>query len=113
MYEGSLEATTNAADWVDAIEFTDVETGEPVDMSGLSAEIELRATDGTLLVAGSTLDGTITISADRLEWFFSVSRMVSVRPGVHIVNGRLTDPVSGEVSALFKLDIQIMEGGFK
>ena len=73
MFTGTLDETSNAEDWIETLDLIDDSTGDPVDLTGASANLAVRAagsalpvltgtlTDGHLIVMGLATQGVLRI----------------------------------------------------
>lgn len=58
---GGFDPTPNTADWVADIAFVDKATGNPIDLTGIAFEMQVRrlASDGQVVIAASTATGRL------------------------------------------------------
>ena len=83
-------------------------TGALVDLTGASARLQLRSTDGTLAVSASTApDGGITISGSQITLTIPATTMV-LPPGYYFFDIELTQ-ADGKRTTLEQVRMQIKE----
>ncbi len=78
---GQFYVATNA-DWPDVVPFTDPDSGDPIDISGIAFAAKLRAAPGAsgVLLSIGTADGTLVNggSGGLLKWAVPAGRMVKL-----------------------------------
>ena len=78
------DGVSNRADWIDVLEVTDAETGEPIDLTDAEILLEIRLwPDGcSPILSASTSNGKITlIELGKAQFHFLRSEMINVQPG--------------------------------
>jgi hypothetical protein len=119
MFIANFPAITTASDWSDAVQITDSETGEPVDLTGCTIVVSVarrRKSSGNWwfgnrpLLTATTDDGSVTIVDLGI---FAVTFPVATRggvltPGVYEVGATISQ--SGEVIQLLLGTISVLDG---
>ncbi len=93
MLTGTLSAVSNQADWIEACELTDADTGEPVDISDATEiVVEIRSQGRDHVLQAATLTGaTIAhIETGVFQWRFAGAQMATLRAGTYDVKCRIT-----------------------
>lgn len=112
MYQGSLNAASNRADWKFTIELFDPVTSTFVDLTTVGTEliIGLRPDEETRpRVSGSLADGHITIAGPGLaDVRFTRSEMTQFDPGSMEVG--ITIKFQGVVTQLFAGTVPVIDG---
>jgi hypothetical protein len=119
MFIANFQAITTASDWNDAVQITDSETGEPVDLTGCTIVISVarrRKSSGNWwwgnrpLLTATTDDGTVSIvDLGIFAFTFPVATRSGVlAPGVYEVGATISQ--SGEVIQLLLGTISVLDG---
>lgn len=102
-------STTNNADWRTQFQFTDAETGDLIDFTGASIEIEVRDFDGCQKIEASTSNGMITIQdVGIFELVVPASTMAGLCPGTYQIGGVYS--LNDETVSLFTGTLAIISG---
>lgn len=102
-------AATNNADWRTQFQFNDGETGDLIDFTGATIEIDVKDFDGCRRVAASTSNGLIAIiSTGIFELDVPASTMACLCPGSYAVGGVYL--LNGETISLFTGSLSIASG---
>jgi hypothetical protein len=109
--------TTNNEDWRTVFQFNDVETGDLIDFTGASIEIEIREPDSNYSsysnygswIQASTDNGLITIiSLGIFELVVPVTQMQNLCHGSYPIGGVYN--LNGETISLFTGSLSIQSG---
>lgn len=102
-------SATNNADFKTQFQFTDGETGDLIDFTGATIEVEIRGSDGCLRIEATTNNGKIAIiSAGIFEMTVPASEMQCLCPGSYQVGGVYS--LNGETISLFTGTLSIVSG---
>ena len=102
-------SATNNADWKTQFQFTDGETGDLIDFTGASIEIDVKDFDGCRKICASTGNGKIKIISTRVfEVDIPASEMQCLCPGAYQVGGVYS--MNGETISLFTGTLSIVSG---
>lgn len=102
-------SATNNADWKTQFQFTDAETGELIDFTGATIEVEVRDFDGCQKIEATTGNGLVTIqSAGIFEVDVPATTMVNLCPGTYQIGGVYS--LNGETISLFTGLLAIISG---
>lgn len=101
-------AATNNADWKTQFEFTDVETGDPIDFTGATIEIEVKDQNRCKWIEATTANGKITINSGGFELLVPESDMKSLCPGSYLIGGVYS--LNSETISLFTGTLAIIDG---
>lgn len=102
-------SATNSADWKTQFQFTDGETGDLIDFTGASIEIEVKDFDGCKKICASTSNGKIAIiSTGIFELDVPASEMECLCPGSYQVGGVYS--LNDETISLFTGSLSIVSG---
>jgi hypothetical protein len=111
-------AVTNNADWRTIFQWNDIETGDLIDFTGASIEIELREPDNYLYsnygnygfwIQASTDNGLITIiSLGIFELVIPKLQMQNLCPGSYPIGGVYT--LNDETISLFTGSLTVKSG---
>jgi hypothetical protein len=102
-------SATNNADWKTQFEFTDAETGDLIDFTGATIEIEVRDFDGCQKIEATTGNGMITIQETGIfELDVPVSSMACLCPGTYQIGGVYS--LNEETISLFTGSLAIISG---
>lgn len=103
------DAATNNADWKTQFQFNDSDSGDLIDFTGATIEVEVRDFDGCLKIEATTANGKIVIiSTGIFELTVDDSEMANLCPGTYQVGGvyRLND----ETISLFTGSLAVTSG---
>jgi hypothetical protein len=108
-------ATTNNSDWKTQFQFNDADTGDLIDFTGASIEIEIRDIDryndysDYNLIQASTGNGLISIiSTGIFELDIPASQMQILCPGSYVIGGVYS--LNGETISLFTGSLSVISG---
>jgi hypothetical protein len=102
-------SATNNADWKTQFQFTDADTGDLIDFTGATIEIDVKDYDGCRKVAASTSNSLIIIqSAGIFELDVPASTMQTLCPGTYQIGGVYS--LNGETISLFTGTLAIVSG---
>lgn len=102
-------AATNNADWKTQFQFNDADSGDLIDFTGASIEIDVKDFDGCRRIQASTSNGLIVIiSTGIFELDIPASSMACLCPGSYQVGGVYS--LSGETISLFTGSLSIISG---
>jgi hypothetical protein len=102
-------STTNNADWKTQFQFTDAETGDLIDFTGATIEVEVRDFDGCLRIEASTDNGLITIQgAGIFELDVPAATMAGLCTGTYQIGGVYS--LNDETISLFTGSLSIVSG---
>lgn len=102
-------STTNNADWKTQFQFTDAETGDLIDFTGATIEIEVRDFDGCQRIEASTDNGLITIQSTGIfELDVPATTMAALCPGTYQIGGVYS--LNDETISLFTGSLAIISG---
>lgn len=100
---------TNNADWKLNFQFNDGDTGDLIDFTGASIEIEVRDRNKCLLIEATTANGKITIvSTGVIQLLVPASEMTNLCAGQYDVGGLYV--LNDETISLFTGEVQIRDG---
>lgn len=102
-------SATNNADWKTQFQFTDAETGDLIDFTGASIEIDVKDFDGCKRISASTDNGKIAIiSTGIFELDIPASEMQCLCPGSYQIGGVYS--LNNETVSLFTGALSIVSG---
>jgi len=102
-------STTNRADWKTNFQFTDGDTGDLIDFTGASIEVEVRDQQGCLKIEATTDNGKLTIlSLGVIQMLIPASEMSNICAGQYDIGGLYV--LNDETISLFTGEVQIREG---
>jgi hypothetical protein len=102
-------STANNADWKTQFQFTDADTGDLIDFTGATIEVEVRDFDGCLRIEATTDNGLITIqSAGIFEVDVPAETMTDLCPGTYQIGGVYS--LNDETISLFTGSLAIISG---
>lgn len=101
-------AATNNADWKTQFEFTDAQTGDPIDFTGSTIEVEVRNGDRCKVIEATTGNGKITINSGGFELLVPASEMQNLCAGSYLIGGVYS--LNGETISLFTGTFAIIDG---
>lgn len=106
----NIKATaTNNADWNMQIQATDAETGDLMDFTGASVEVEVKDSSNCRKLEASVSNGKITLpSPGIIEWLFPVTDMQCLCPGSYKIGG--VYQLNGGTVSLFTGELAIIDG---
>lgn len=100
---------TNNADWKTQFQFTDGDTGDLIDFTGASIEIDVKDADGCLRIQASTTNGKITIQSTGIfELDVDDSEMANLCPGSYLIGGVYS--LGSDTISLFTGSLSIASG---
>ncbi len=109
MLLATLPPQSNRADWIEAIEFTDDDDGDLIDLTGCSIIITVKDEDGCQVLNASTDDGSVVIvSTGIAEFTFSRANMTNLRADTYEVGGTLSR--DGETMQFLIGQIPVVDG---
>lgn len=106
-----LQPQSNRADWVEFVEITDQETGEPIDLTDCSIEVQVRYQNSgaSTVLSGDTDGGEVTIlDTGVFQIEFPASQMASINPDTYDVGAIIER--DGETAQILIGTIPIIEG---
>ncbi len=112
MYQGTLAAVSNRADWIIDAEITDPETDDLVDLTGASIAMYITPADRPwdTLISGSTDGGEIVITGTgTFTATFLEPTIQKFQEGMHRVFVRAT--IGGTLYQLLAADLPVIHGG--
>lgn len=102
-------AATNNADWKTQFQFSDGETGDLIDFTGATIEIDVKDFDGCRRISASIANGKISIiSTGIFELDIPVSEMSCLCPGSYQIGGVYS--LNDETISLFTGTLSITSG---
>jgi len=102
-------AATNSADWKTQFQFTDADTGDLIDFTGATIEIDVKDFDGCRRIQASTGNGLIAIvSTGVLELDVPAATMETLCPGTYQIGGVYS--LNGETISLFTGSLAVISG---
>jgi len=102
-------STTNNADWKTQFQFTDAETGDLIDFTGATIEVEVRDFDGCQKIEATTENGLISIvSTGIFEMDIPAATMAGLCPGTYQIGGVYS--LNDEIVSLFTGSLAIISG---
>lgn len=102
-------STTNNADWKTQFQFTDGETGDLLDFTGATIEVEVKDADNCRRIQASTGNGKITIvGLGTFELDIPAHEMKCLPPGSYQIGGVYS--LNDETVSLFVGSLSIVSG---
>lgn len=102
-------SATNNADWRTQFQFTDAETGDLIDFTGATIEVEVRDFDGCQRIEATTENGMVSIvSTGVFELDVPATTMASLCPGTYQIGGVYS--LDDEIVSLFTGSLAIISG---
>jgi hypothetical protein len=102
-------AATNNADWKTQFQFNDADSGDLIDFTGATIEIEVKDFDGCLKIEATTGNGKIVIvSTGIFELDVPVSDMANLCPGTYKIGGVYS--LNDETIPLFTGSLSVIDG---
>lgn len=102
-------AATNNADWKTQFQFTDGETGDLLDFTGATIEIEVKDQDHCRKIEATIDNGMITIvGPGTFELDVPASKMRCLCPGTYDLGGVYS--LNDEIISLFTGSLSIISG---
>jgi hypothetical protein len=102
-------SATNNSDWRTQFQFNDAETGDLIDFTGATIEIEVRDFDGCQKIEATTGNGLITIQSTGIfELDVPASTMANLCPGTYQIGGVYS--LNDETISLFTGSLAIISG---
>jgi hypothetical protein len=100
---------TNNADWKTQFQFNDADTGDLIDFTGATIEVDVKDMDGCRRIQASTGNGLVTIqSSGMFEVDIPAISMESLCPGTYQIGGVYS--LNGEIISLFTGSLAIISG---
>lgn len=101
-------AATNNADWKTQFEFTDAESGDVIDFTGATIEIEVKDSARCKVIEATTGNGKITLNPAGFELLIPATEMRSLCPGSYQIGGVYS--LNGETTSLFTGTLAVLDG---
>jgi hypothetical protein len=102
-------SATNNADWKTQFQFSDSETGDLIDFTGASIEIDVKDFDGCRRISASIDNGKIAIvGLGTFELDVPAAEMACLCPGAYQAGGVYS--LGGETISLFTGTLSIVSG---
>jgi len=102
-------SATNNADWKTQFQFNDADTGDLIDFTGATIEIDVKDFDGCLRIQASTSNGLITIQSTGIfELDVPATTMECLCAGTYQIGGVYS--LNGETISLFTGSLAIISG---
>jgi len=102
-------AATNTADWKTQFQFNDADSGDLIDFTGASIEIDVKDFDGCRRIQASVDNGKIVIvSTGIFELDIPVTEMKCLCPGSYKIGGVYS--LNDETISLFTGTLSIIDG---
>lgn len=102
-------STTNNSDWRTQFQFTDGETGDLLDFTGATIEVEVRDADWCKRIEATTSNGKITIvGLGTFELDIPAQEMKCLYPGSYQIGGVYS--LNDEIISLFVGSLSIVSG---
>jgi hypothetical protein len=102
-------SATNTADWKTQFQFSDADTGELIDFTGATIEIDVKDFDGCRRIQASTDNRLIAIiSTGIFELDVPASTMETLCPGTYQIGGVYS--LNGETISLFTGSLAVISG---
>jgi len=102
-------AAPNNADWKTQFQFTDSETGDLIDFTGATIEIEVKDLDGCKRIEATTGNSKISIiSTGIFELNVPASEMACLSPGSYLMGGVYN--LNDETISLFTGTLSVING---
>lgn len=102
-------SATNNADWKTIFQFTDADSGDPLDFTGAYIEIEVKDFDGCKRIEASTNNGKITITdLGTFELAVPYTEMKCLHPGSYNAGGLYQ--LNDETISLFTGTLTVING---
>jgi hypothetical protein len=108
MYTGSLPTISNRADWKFQIGLTDSDTGETIDFTGCTMQIDVRDDGNCLLLSGSTSDKITVPEVGVAQIWFTTPDVHGLCAGTYKVGITVTG--NGETVQLFAGSVPVVDG---
>lgn len=109
MYTGYLTTASNRANWTEAVELVDNESGDDIDITACRITLTVSNENRRPVLTASTDDGSIALpQAGTFQWDFSATQMSGLCPGAYSVGVRISQ--DDRVVQLLIGNINIMEG---
>lgn len=88
MIEGSFRPVSNKADWVQSIEVKDDDTGDLIDLSGITIIIEVRDPRSQEVVLTTSGNGTVVVlDLGVMQFTFLASQVRRICKGAYEIGG--------------------------
>lgn len=101
-------STANNADWKTQFEFTDSDTGDVIDFTGATIEVEVKDQNRCKKIEARTDNGKITINSDGFLVLVPAEEMKCLCPGSYNLGGVYS--LNGETISLFTGTLSIIDG---
>lgn len=109
MLIATLPPVSNRADWIEALEFVDDDTGELIDLTGCTIVITVKDEDGCLALNASTADGSVVfISTGVVQYTFPRSAVAGLRPDAYQIGA--TVERDGETQQILIGQVPVVDG---
>jgi hypothetical protein len=102
----------DTSDWADfVVDFivTDIDTGEDIDLTGATAQINIWEENCSPTITASIGSGITQPSANVLELTITAAQMAAFRPGSYLIGGRYI--LNGATTQIFRGDFVVYDGG--
>lgn len=101
-------SAANNADWKTQFEFTDTETGDVIDFTGASIEVEVKDQNRCQIIEATTDNGKITINSQGFLLLVPASEMKCICAGQYNVGG--VYELNDETISLFTGTLSVIDG---
>ncbi len=102
-------SAANNADWTTVFQFTDAETGDPLDFTGAHIEVEVKDFDRCKRIEASTTNGKIAITdLGTFELSVPYTEMKCLCAGAYNLGGLYQ--LNGETISLFTGTLTLIDG---
>lgn len=111
MFGAVLQPQSNRATFILEVEISDEETGDPIDLTGCTIEVQVRyqAQNGSTVLSGDTEGGEVTIlDTGVFQIEFSATQMASICPDTYDVGAIISR--DGETAQILIGTIPVLEG---
>jgi hypothetical protein len=110
MFIATLPPVSNRASWIESVELTDEETGEPIDLTGCDIEVAVRPQGTTRpCLQASTGDDTVAIvDTGVFQFTFTPDQMRSQCVGTYDVGATISR--DGETAQIVIGSVSILDG---
>jgi hypothetical protein len=108
MYTGSLPTISNRADWKFEIGLTDSDTGETIDFTGCTIEIDVRDDNRCIVLHGTTSDKISIPQIGVAQISFTPADVRNLCAGSYSAGITITG--NGETMQLFAGSVSVVDG---